>query len=1207
MTANINPGLLVLHGNRSELLGEAVFEWIRRYPLRPLEEEIFLVQSNGVAEWLKMAIASQTGICAATRVELPGRFLWRAYRQVLGRESVPAQSALDKLPLTWRLMQALPELVTRPGFEPLAGFLRLGDMGRRLQLAERLADLYDQYQVYRSDWLAAWAAGTDVFLRTEGQALDSGQPLPPDQRWQAALWRDLLAPLSEADRGATRPQLQRRFLAALDSGAAPKAPIARRVVLFGMTHVPMQNLQALAALSQHCQVLLAIPNPCRFHWADIIQGRELLRMDHRRHPLRNGRDLADVSLEEMHAHAHPLLAAWGRQGRDFVRQLDEFDDVLAAQQRFAVSKVDLFDDGSGETLLQQVQARIRDLVPLSEHLALNDKPAEVADRSIVFHIAHGAQREVEILHDQLLELLAHPPQGLALAPRDVVVMVPDIEVFAPAIRSVFGQYARNDARFIPFDIADLQERGNNPLLVALEWLMRLPQQRCSVSEIGDLLDVPAVAECFGLQAEDLPRLTQWMAGAGVRWGLSHAQRDDLGLAACGEQNTWLFGLKRMLLGYACGDGGSSFNAGVPAASGGAVQGIQPYGEVGGLEASIAGSLAAVVDALTTWWSLALTPATPVQWAERARQLIDDFMAPTDGRERMTVSALQDALRGWVDACDTAGFAEPVSLAVAREAWLSGIDAPGLSRRFRAGGVTFCTLLPMRAIPFEVVCLLGMNDGDYPRSGRRSDFDLMGLPGQARPGDRSRRDDDRQLMLEALLSARRVLYISWTGRSVRDNSEQPPSVLVSQLRDYLASGWAGDVLSQRTTEHPLQPFSRRYFEALVDESGEPDRGLFTHAREWRATHTLPVPVAAVASVNAFEPDPRVPLTVASLARFLKNPVKDFFRSRLDVVFRNDDDIADDEEAFALDGLEEYALLDGVIKQVLIELPGISPESNTGASLDDSQASDLRTLVSEHVSRIRRSGQLPIAEMGGRYEQTLVETLVPMLEQWRELHAMYPGTAAKEPLRFDQDGMTLDDWLDGLRFALGQPDQPARRVWLALMPSKLCASVKQKTVRADMLITAWVRTVAASACGCPMHGVIVGRDGTVTVNPLPADDAVDALAALMHAWREGMSAPLPLASKTALALVAGVNDVAAVYEGGQYRRGEVEEACLSRMFPDYESLSADGRIGELAERLFGPLFRWVTTQVSLELHDVSDPSPSTTTKALSAAQLEGSVHE
>ena len=1192
MTTDIQPGLLVLHGNRSELLAEAVFEWVQRQPLQPLEQEVFLVQSNGVAEWLKMALATQTGICAATRVELPGRFMWRAYRQILGRATVPGQSALDKLPLTWRLMQILPGLLSRPEYEPLAGFLRGDDLGRRLQLAQRLADLYDQYQVYRSDWLAAWAAGDDILPRSTDQATRGAQPLPQDQRWQGALWREVLAPLSDAQRAATRPQLHRRFLAALESDAALAAPIARRVVLFGMTHVPMQTLEALAALSRHCQVLLAIPNPCRYHWADIIQGRELLRMERRRHPSRNGRDLSAVSLEDMHAHAHPLLAAWGRQGRDFVRQLDAFDDALLAQQRFAAPRVDLFDDAPGVTLLHKVQARIRDLVPLAEH---PPEPVDPTDRSIVFHIAHSAHREVEILHDQLLALLARPPGDTALNPRDVVVMVPDIEIFAPAIRSVFGQYPRSDARFIPFDIADLKQRGTNPLLVAIEWLLRLPQQRCRLTEVRDLLDVPGVAQRFGLQTQDLPRLTQWMEGAGIRWGLNSGQRSDLGLAACGDQNTWLFGLRRMLLGYASGDGSPEF--GVDAA----FQSIQPYAEVGGLEASIAGSLADLVDALVRWWTLASTPATPAQWADRGRQLIADFVEATDDRERLTVASLGDALRGWLEACDLASFEVPVSLSVAREAWLSGIDEQTLSRRFKAGGVTFCTLMPMRAIPFEVVCLLGMNDGDYPRSTTRSDFDLMGLPGQMRPGDRSRRDDDRQLMLEALLSARRVLYVSWTGRSVHDNSEQPPSVLVSQLRDYLAGGWSDAVLPARTTEHPLQPFSRAYFETH-DEHRLAGQVLFTHAREWRAAHAQADGAALIPPLPPFEPDASVPLTVPSLARFLKNPVRDFFRLRLDVVFRDFDDIAEDDEAFSLDGLEEYGLVDEVINEII------------GALQDNPAGTDVARLVAGHVARIRRSGRLPMAEMGRRTEQDLTDSLVPMLDRWREMQALYPDASTKEPLRFPADAPVLDDWLDGLRAGGGERDHPRQRAWLELVPGKLCADPKTGSVRADKLITAWVRSVVASACGVLVQGMIVGRDATVTIQPMPPDEAHDALVTLMKAWRDGMSAPLPLPCKTALALVRGLPPahVAGVYEGSAYAgsgsRGEVEEACLSRMYPDYESLCADGRFATFAERLFGPLSAWTKDYVSLDLHATVDlaRAPGATARG-PADHLEGIAHE
>ena len=1165
----ITPGLLVLHGNRAELLAEAVFAWLRRQPLQPLEEEIFLVQSNGVAEWLKTSLATHDGICAATRVELPARFLWRAYRQLLGRDAVPAQSALDELPLTWRLMQLLPALLDEPGFEPVAGFLRGGDAGRRLQLAQRLADLYDQYQVYRGDWLQAWEQGRDVLPRLPGQPAEA---LPADQSWQAALWRELLATLSAQERATIRPRLQQRFVAALDAGARPQAPLPRRVVLFGMTHVPMQTLQALAALSARCQVLLAVPNPCRYHWADIIDGRELLQMARRRHPLRHGRDLAGVGLDEMHAHAHPLLAAWGRQGRDFVRQLDAFDDALAAQQRFALTRVDLFDDGPGATLLEQVQARIRDLVPLHEHAVLNATAAIGAgDRSIVFHVAHSAQREVEILHDQLLELLAHPPPGRPLQPRDIVVMVPGIEAFAPAIRAVFGQVPRGDARFIPHDIADLDDRGHDPLLVALEWLLGLPQRRCGLAEVRDLLDVAAVARRFGLAPEDLPRLAQWMQGAGVRWGLHAGHRSALDLAACGEQNSWLFGLRRILMGYAVGE-----------SAGAAFQDIEPYAEVGGLEATLAGSLAELVEALNHWFEQARGRATPALWAERGRALLQAFFDPVDERDRATVAALHDALRAWLEACATAGFEQPVDLAVAREAWLSSVDAPGLGRRFRAGGVTFCTLLPMRAIPFEVVCLLGMNDGDYPRRGSRSDFDLMGRPGHQRPGDRSRRDDDRQLMLEAVLSARRVLYVGWAGRSVRDNSEQPPSVLVSQLRDYLAAGWGSTVLGPRTTEHPLQPFSHRYFEKLEPAATAADGpALFSHAQEWRAAHAEAACAAATAAAAAPPPagetGTEAPLTVATLATFLRNPVKDYFRRRLSVVFADEEAAVDDDEPFAVTGLGEYTLMQELVDALQ-------------RRFDVAPVPDLADRLAAEVARLQRAGRLPMAAPGRRTAMALAAALLPMLTRWQALQASYAHAVADQPLRFAHQTLVLDDWLGGLQTTA----DGAATAWLELVPGKLCADPKKGNPRPERLLGAWVRMLAASASGVVSSGVIVGRDAWVTVQPWPLARASAALAELMQVRHDGLygsAAPLPLAPRTALALVQQARDAAAVYEGSEFtpgRPGEGTEACLARLYPDYAALRADGRFEALAQRVFGPMAEWIARDVVLALHVAAEPA-------------------
>jgi exodeoxyribonuclease V gamma subunit len=1126
MNSSIRPGLLVLQGNRLEWLRDAVLQWLAQQPLAPLEEEVVLVQSNGAAEWLKMALAAHGGICAATRVELPARFLWRAYRQVLGHDAVPPRSALDKPVLAWRLMRLLPSLLQQDGFAPLSQYLQGDAAQRRLQLARRLADLYDQYQIYRADWLDDWAQGRDQLRDPLGRSA----PIPDAQRWQALLWRAVLAELSPAERAGTRVAVQRAMLQALADADRAPAGLPRRIVLFGTAHLPGTLLDVLVALSRHVQVLVALPNPCRYHWADIIEGRELLRAAPRRRAMRNAVDLADVGLDAMHAHAHPLLAAWGRQGRDFMRQLDAFDARATAHDEPELPRAGLFDDAAGETLLQQIQAAVRDLLPLREH---PHRVVPAADRSVVFHIAHSAQREVEVLHDQLLHLLAHPPGGGVLRPRDIVVMVPDIAPFAPAIRAVFGQYAPADPRHIPYDIADLPARATEPLLLALDWLLRLPEQRLYAAEVGDLLDVPAIARRFGLQPQDRARLAQWIAGAGVRWGLDAAQRARLGLGACGEHNTWRFGLRRMLLGYTgAGDDGFA--------------GIVPYDEIGGLDAALVGPLADLLDVLQTWWEVACGCHTPLQWATHARNLLDALTLPQDAQERQTRARIDDALSAWLDDCAAAGFDEAVPLSVLRDGWLDALDDPAGGGRFLAAGVTFCTLMPLRAIPFDVVCLLGMNEGDYPRQSPRDDFDLMRQPGQYRPGDRARRDDDRYLMLEALLSARRMLYISWAGRSPRDNTEQPPSVLVAQLRDYLAAGWrgegGGDLLAQRTTEHPLQPFSRRYFEA----SAAGDAALFTYANEWRPAHAAGV--APARALPAFEPL-REPLRLEQLARFLKNPVKTFFRVRLGVVF-DDQGVQDDDEVFAVDGLSHHALLSALLADPDAAVHEGAPQA-----------------LARRLNRLRGSGALPLRALGERVAQTLQQHALPMLVCWQRLQQQYPDPAPAVPLRYACAQVRLDDALGELRCG------PQGTAWLHLTASKLLRD-KGGGVRADRLVDAWVRQLAASACGHAAHGWLIGSDASVRLPPLARPQAEALLCDLLAAWQSGMDAPLPFAARTALAEIDGGKG-AETYEGGHDRAGEVEEPCLARVFADFAALRADGRFDRYLRSLFAPLHGWAQT--------------------------------
>lgn len=1172
----LKPGFLALHGNRVELLFDTVAELIGRYRLAPLEPEVFLVQSNGTGEWLKMALAQRGGICAAVTLQLPGQFQWSLYRRVLGPGEVPERSPLDDATLVWRLLRLLNALHADPGdaqvFSPLASYLATGDPERCYQLAKQIADLYDQYQVHRPDWLENWADGR----ATLGDASGRQTPLPVSQGWQASLWQRVLATLKPEEHALIRPHVHERVIDTLLKTRANDPLVAKlpqRVIVFGLSHLAYPTLRLLAALSRHCQVVFAVPNPCRHHWGDIIEGRELLRAARRRHPHRAGLDLSVQSFEQLHRYAHPLLAAWGRQSRDFIRLLDEFDDAEQARARFNLARIDLFDEGepAGGTLLQQVQRHIRELLPIDSH-PRQASPAD--DRSIVFHIAHSPVRELEVLHDQLLELLATPTTDQLLRPRDVVVMVPDINRFAPAIRAVFGQYADHDPRHIPFDITDLSARGSNPLLAALQWVTRLNDTRCTLSELCALFEVPAIAGRFGVDPQDVPRLASWMQGAGIRWGLNHAQRSALGLDAAGDMHTALFGLNRMLMGYAVGN--------QSATAGPVFRDIEPYDEIGGLDAELVGALASLVETLLRWLQWGNAPTNPTGWAMRFRTLLADLVKPTGKSDRASLDALEFALTRWTDDCAAAAFDADLPLSVAADAWLDGLDAPLLARRFRGRGVTFCTLVPMRAIPFEVVCLLGMNDGDYPRRSHRPDFDLIALPSQRRPGDRARRDDDRQMMLEALLSARRMLYVSWSGRSVRDDTHQPPSVLVAQLRDYLAAGWSPETVSARTIEHPLQAFSRRYFEA-----GTP---LVTHAREWRRAH-----IAATSLQRPSPPRGRPAdrstsasrVSATQLARMLANPPRAYFQQQLGVYFDANAQSLPDEEPFALNALDYYQLIDNLIEHTLAQLRAYSPETL--------QRIDLSLAIRRQIDRLQRAGALPLGGPGQQERDKLQALVEPMMLAWRSARLNHPNALRPVTASFSDQGTIIEASLDQ-RYA-GESTEPVS-VWIRIASGEVLKRSTEPQVQPHRLLEIWVSSLLASAAGVEGHALVIARDATLCIRPTDPESARRQLIALLELRERALTEPLPVAARTALEYVTArknpLDAAATAYEGGEFSRGEVEDPFLARCFPDFASLTSDGRFQTYASTLYAAIPQWIETHVTATRHpaaavSLDDPQP------------------
>jgi len=1148
---DITPGLAMIHSNRMEDLRDLLIHWYRQHPLPPFERETILAQSNGITQWLKQGLAGDAGlgICAGVSFDLPARFLWQVYRMVLTDHFIPETSPFDRDPLTWRIYQQLPHLIDRdpPLYAPLQRFLAHDhQQQKRYQLASQLAALYDQYQVHRPDWLQSWKEGADTLIQAgrQGEPL----PLPEDQAWQSHLWRALFEHMPEPAWTVSRVWLNEHLIERLKSASPISVRLPRRLIIFGISSLPRETLRAITALGQVMQVLFFVQNPCQYYWADLIEGRELLahearRQKHKPHFPQN------IAEEKLHLHGNPLLAAWGKQGRDFVRLLDEWDQPQNYSDWF--NKIDHYVVNESPRLLQQVQNAVLDLQPLP---LSPEQPGELepTDDSILFHVAHSPQREVEILHDQLLHLFDQPdPQADRCEPRDVIVMVPDIDRYAPHIEAVFGQTAPNDERHIPYSLADRRERGHNPISVALDYLLSLPEVRVTATEVLNLLDLAAIRQPLGLETADIPLLRRWIEESGIRWGLDGEHRktllNDMELAG----NTWQFGLDRLLLGYCMGDGAVYDDR------------IAPYAGLGGIESDRLGPLCQLLQRLHHYRQVLAQPVSPGVWGERLRTLLADFFSPTDAAERQSLDHLHEALDIWLGHCAAAGLTEAIPVRVVREAWLEGIDQPRLTQRFLAGRVNFCTLMPMRSIPFKVIGLLGMNDGDFPRRQPQPGFDLMARPGAYRPGDRARHEDDRYLFLEALLSARERLHISWVGRSIRDDSPLPPSVLVQQLRDYLKAGWtlsvdaAGkptDLLTRLTVEHPLQPFSPAYFR------GENDARLFSYTHEWLARP----PVMPQPSLSNPLAEPGV-LRLSELQGFYDKPVRHFFNRRLGVVFEEEKQTARDDERFEFDHLEKYLLGSEYLRMKLRDL-----------TAGENEAAGFEVYLQKQALQ----GDLPLGSFGTLTQKTQREQTEQVAARYQKLLKKWPVAVEKPKATGvitcdlpNGEKIRLEDWLTGFRQSAENADD------YALIIPRPSGLFVDNELKYHYLTKLWVQHVLAHAAGIRLTSWLVGEDGFICLDPLKTEDARRWLDALVKAWYSGLQAPLPVARKTAFAWLKAKKDEKKVarqaYEGGYERPGEVGyDACLHRAYPtadDLLSARVDGKgFVDWTCLLYQPLF-------------------------------------
>jgi exodeoxyribonuclease V gamma subunit len=987
----------------------------------PLAAEVIVVQSRGMARWLSLQIGQISKICMNCDFPFPRAFIERILRSYFP-EPLLEEKLFTVEAMTWKISRLLPGLTLEKEFAPVRNYLADEDGLKAFQLSEKIARLFDQYLVYRPEMLVSWE-------RDEKET-----------NWQANLWRTLA--------GKGEPLHLARMQAALGAIMASPPPdnlLPRRVSIFGLSSLPPLYLRVFIELSRHCQVNLFSLEPSEeYHGEDLSPKAKakLLQKLAARGGTISGDDLPT---------GNPLLTSLGRLNRDFTEvrlELDERAGFVIEEQPGQ------FLEPDGDCMLRALQKDIFHACGRGDH----DHPkanVNANDGSIQIHACHSPMREIELLYDHLLERFEQDP---TLKPRDILVMTPDIEKYGPYIQTVFA-YPEVKARFIPFSVADRRASNTSPTIETLLALLTLPGGRCTASEIFSLLERTPIRRRFAFTDEDMDMIRQWITESGIRWGIDAAHRKALQLPEL-DANTWRIGLQRSLLGYAMAGHNQRMFAG-----------IMPYDEVEGDGAEVLGRFLSAVEALFSLMT-ELPAVRPLsEWPRALGTVIDQFFLGDTDEEIADLRIIRMTLEQLRRSAEVVGGDQMVEFRVARYHLQQLLDQGEQRGGFLTGGVTFSAFQPMRSIPARVICLIGMGDQDFPRSTPPVGFDLMASDPKC--GDRSTRNDDKYSFLEAVNSARQRLYISYVGRSAVDNQEIPPSVLISELLDYLDQALAFPNQKKArewvVIEHRLHAFSPQYFNGN-------GKGLFSYSeanaaasRSLSAGSNQPLPDFFADPLPEPGEDTRQ-IELKSFIEFFDHPAKHFIRRRIRLRLDQKHHELEDTEPFALDALESYALEQELAAEAL-EQRGVT------------------------VGNFAARGVLPLGEIGTANFQRLLSTGRDFAKKVRlELAGQLPN----EPL--------LVDLGIGPFSLTGQIDS----LYRAQLVRFRCATLKPK----DKL-RAWINHLALCAFDSDpaRKTVLIGCDEIVRFSAVKEARAI--LADLLEIYWQGLSRALPFFPASALA--------------------------------------------------------------------------------------------
>lgn len=814
--------MFILHSsNKTENLLVHLTAVIENIPLsNPLDKESFLIQSQGMERWLSQQLANYFGIWSNYDFLFPGQFFSSIAKNL---DSKLNDDLFDREKMLWRFELLLRNL-DDDCFRHLLHYVSGGNSDlKRYQLATHLAQTFDQYQVMRPDMLGFWQNGK-LFYDSE------------IEHWQQALWRKIIQSTGPKHRGLLWQEAISKLNDAKEGEWSSQLP--DRVFVFGLNIMPPLFLDYLQGLSRHIDIHLFLLNPAQVYWADLNNKKHQITADS--------------------VNSHPLLSALGQQGR-------EFQQMLLEQACFSYEP-DSFEQADASTILQQLQNDI-----LNNYISTQTiENTWRKDNSLNIHSCHSRMREVEVLKNQLLLSLE---QDSNLELREIVVMAPDIQLYAPFIATVF-----ND---IQHTVADRSLRLSNTSLGVFIRFLKLSQSRFGWQSVMDLFEQPSVFSNFSLSEPDLDLIKHWVTETHVRWGKSAEHKKELGLPEL-DENTWQSTLDRLLMGYAIGSEDCF------------VDNVLPYPDIEGSSALILGGFNDFIQLLFKASQALKQPCTLENWGSRLVFYADQLICAKSSAEQLERQQLNELFEQLTDYRQF--HSENVCLEVI-VTWLENrMSEKKSSTGFLRGQLTFCSMLPMRSIPFKVIALLGLNEGEFPTIDRYPSFDLISK--NFRKGDRSRRADDRYQFLEILLSARQQLIITYIGQSNMGNEELPPSVVISELLTVLENDYK---LTQLTTKHPLQPFSRQYFKAESEHFS-----FSTVDYETAVALLTDKPIEEQWWQGALVVEPTKIIDIHDLFSFYRHPQQYFFQRQLGLQFTGLSVDVEEREPFTIDTLDAYTI-------------------------------------------------------------------------------------------------------------------------------------------------------------------------------------------------------------------------------------------------------------------------------------------------------------